>query len=82
MAGHVSRMDDTGMTKRLLHWKPIGRSKRGRPKMRRLDDVEDELKSMNIRGWRRRVEGRDEWKKIARKANTHPGLQCQKKKSD
>jgi hypothetical protein len=40
--------------------KPEGRRSVGRPKMRWLDDVEEDVRKMRISGWRRKVRRRDE----------------------
>jgi hypothetical protein len=47
--------------KKLYMSKPEGiRRSVGRPKMRWLDDVEEDLRKMIIGGWRGRARGRDE----------------------
>ena len=40
-----------------------------------IDGVEEDMK---IRGWRRLVDDRGEWKKITEKAKTHPGSDAKK----
>jgi hypothetical protein len=46
--------------------KPEGRRNVGRPKMRWLDDVEEDLRKMRISGWRRKARRRHEWKSVLR----------------
>jgi hypothetical protein len=48
--GHVMRMEETRIPKRLLEWKPMGRRIRGRPRKRWLEDIEDDIHTMGIRG--------------------------------
>jgi hypothetical protein len=72
--GHVMRMEETRMPKRLLEWKPMGRRIRGRPRKRWLEDIEDDIHTMGIRGWRKMSNERTEWKTITEKAKTHSGL--------
>ena len=53
---------------------PIGRRIRGRPRKRWIEDVEEDIQRMGIRGWRKLCKGRMEWKRITEKAKTHSGL--------
>jgi hypothetical protein len=40
----------------------------GRPKTRWEDDVLEDLKSMNVRNWKKVVQNRDSWKKVVEQA--------------
>jgi hypothetical protein len=62
--GHVERMSEDRVIKKLYMTKPEGRRSVGRPKMRWLDDVEEDLRKMRIGGWRGRARRRDEWKSV------------------
>jgi hypothetical protein len=48
--------------------KPEGRRDIGRPKLRWLDDVEDEIKALGMRRWRIKAQDRNEWTDIKREA--------------
>ena len=72
--GHVMRMDDRTTPKRILQWKPIGTTTRGRPRKRLIAGIEEDLQIMGVRRWRKQCEERAEWKKITEKAKTHSGL--------
>jgi hypothetical protein len=72
--GHVTRMDGGRMPRRILEWKPVGRRIRGLPRKRRIEDVEEDIQTLGIRGWRKLSKERTELKKIAEKAKTHSGL--------
>ncbi|PSN43576.1 hypothetical protein C0J52_16715 [Blattella germanica] len=72
--GHVERIEDGRMPKRLMHNDIIGVSKRGRPRKRWLQDVEQDLRRMGIRGWKGKVQGRDEWREIEKETKTNNRL--------
>jgi hypothetical protein len=48
--GHVMQMDEKRTPKRIWEWKPIGRRIRGRPRKRWIEDIEDDIELMGIRG--------------------------------
>jgi len=67
-------MDGGRMPRRILEWKPMDRRIRGQPRKRWIEDAEEDIQMMGIRGWRKLSKERTEWKKIAEKAKTHCGL--------
>jgi hypothetical protein len=72
--GHVNRMEDNKNVKAIMKWNPFDRS-RGRPKTRWKDDVEADLRAIEITNWKTSIEDKLAWKKIVEQAKTHPGLQ-------
>jgi hypothetical protein len=70
--GHVERMSEDRVIKKLYMSKPEGRSV-GRPKMRWLDDVEEDLRKMRISGWRGKARRRGEWKSVLREVKVLQG---------
>jgi len=68
------RMDEKRIAKRVLEWKPIGRRIRGRPGKRWVEDIEEDIQVLGIRGWRKLSKERTEWRRITEKAKTHNGL--------
>jgi hypothetical protein len=48
--GHVERMEDSSMPKRVMREKIYTRRRRGRPKVRWLDDIQEDLQVMGIEG--------------------------------
>ena len=57
---HVMRMDGGRMPRRILEWKPLGRRIRGRPRKRWIEDVEEDIQTMGIRGLRKMSKERTE----------------------
>jgi hypothetical protein len=72
--GHVERMEDNAMLKRLLKGRLYLKRRNGRPGMRYLDDVESDLKKMGVKGWKEKMRDREQWRLIVEEAKAHPGL--------
>jgi hypothetical protein len=61
-------MDGARIVKKLLEHKPGGGRKKGRPRLRWIDDVESDLRNMGVKRWRPRALDRTEWASIVREA--------------
>jgi len=46
-------MEGGRMPRRILEWKPMGRRVRGRPRKKCIEEVEEDIQTMEIRGWRK-----------------------------
>jgi hypothetical protein len=52
--GHVIRMDQRRVVKKIFDSKPEGRRKVDRPRLRWLDELEDDLRVMKVKRWRKK----------------------------
>ena len=66
--GHVIRMKETGSVKKIFEGKIEGRRGRGQPRLRWIDDVEDDLRKLGVKRWRMKALDREEWASIIREA--------------
>jgi hypothetical protein len=71
--GHINRMPETSIVKKIYKWKPFTRRPVGRPKSRWEYD-RDDLKKMKLIKWAEQVQDRLKWKGIVEKAKTVPEL--------
>jgi hypothetical protein len=70
-AAHVIRIVTTNTVKKLTEWEPCSSRAVGRPRMRWLDQVEEDLKKMKVRNWREKCKDRRLWNEIVKQAKTH-----------
>jgi hypothetical protein len=63
-------MAEDNILHRIKIWKPMSRRPIGRPKTRWEDDVLEDIKSMNVRNWKKVAQNRDGWKKVVEQART------------
>jgi hypothetical protein len=54
----------------IKRWKSMSEKPIGRSKTRWEDDVLEDIKSMNIRNWKKVAQNRDSWKKAVEQART------------
>ena len=62
--GRVSRMNETRPVKKIFEGKLAGRRGRGRPRLRWMNDVEDDLRKLGVKRWRKKALNREEWASI------------------
>jgi hypothetical protein len=58
-------MEDNAMPKRVLQ---------GRPRMRWLEEVGNDLKRMKVTGCKEKMRNREQWRLVVEEAKAHPGL--------
>jgi hypothetical protein len=74
--GHVERMDEEMISRKLLHGRVVGRRRRGRTRKRWLQDLEEALRVMPVNKWGEKVQNEEEWRRIVREAKARPELYC------
>jgi hypothetical protein len=42
--------------------------------MKWLNDVESDLKKMNVKGWKEKMRNREQWRLVVKEAKAHPAL--------
>ena len=65
-AGHIIRMEEERIPKKVLNGNFYTTRPVGRPRTRWADVVQKD--ALRIRGWRRRAGNRDEWRRLMREA--------------
>ena len=68
--GHINRMQDQRLVKKIYKWKPIANRRLDRPKNIWEDDVLNDLKLLKVSNWMKIVGNRKEWKKVVEKTKT------------
>lgn len=69
-AGHIARMDNARAPLILLDNDPEGRRGRGRPKLRWIDCVLADLRTLGVRNWRSIAQDRNSWNSILDQAKS------------
>jgi hypothetical protein len=73
-SGHVIRMLDDNPIKKLTPYKPDGCRTVGRPNLRWMVGIEDDLKALSLRRWRRNALELREWENVSKVAWAQTGL--------
>ena len=69
--GHVQRMEENRIPKRILYINLKTTRLRGRPRNRWQDEVREDRRIVGGEGWQEKVYDREEWKKLLRRARNH-----------
>lgn len=62
--GHVQRMGEERVPKKVLYSTPEGSRSVGHPRLRWMEDVEADLRKMGIRNWRSLAVSRENWRTL------------------
>jgi hypothetical protein len=71
--GHVKRMETGAMPRRIMEGRLFTGRRKGRSRLRWLDDVAD-LRIMEIKQWTEKAEDGKQWRLVVKEVKAHPGL--------
>jgi hypothetical protein len=69
--GHVQRMEENRISRRVLYTNLGTTRLRGRPRNRWQDEVREDGRIVGGEGWQEKVHDREEWKKLLRRTRNH-----------
>jgi len=72
--GHLERMEEDRMPKKIFTQELEGTRRRGRHRKRWKQEVERDLQVLGVRRWRELVADRKKWKDIVRQSKADSGL--------
>jgi hypothetical protein len=72
--GHLERMEEDRMPKKIFTQELDGSRRRGRPRKGWREEVERDLQVLVVRRWRELVKDREKWRGIVRQAKAHSRL--------
>jgi len=78
--GHLERMEEDRMSKKIFTQELEGTRRRGRPMKRWKSEVERDLQVLGLRRWRELVADRKKWKDIFRQAKRTVGCSANGRK--
>jgi hypothetical protein len=72
--GHLERMEEGRMPKKIFTQELEGTRRRGRPREGWREEVERDLQVLGVKRWRELVIDRERWRGIVRQAKAHSGV--------
>jgi hypothetical protein len=72
--GHLERMEEDRLPKKIFTQELEGMRQRGRPKKGWREEVERDLQVLGVRRWRKLVIDREKWREIVQQAKVHSRL--------
>ena len=72
--GHLEKMEEDRMSKKIFTQELVGRRRKGRPRIGWKEEEERDLQVLGVRRWRELVADRKKWKDFVRQAKAYNGL--------
>ena len=72
--GHLHRMEEYRMVRRIFEWSPMGKRSKGYPRDRWQDEVLKDIGVLRVKNWTYVVMDRTAWHDLMEKSKTHRGL--------
>jgi hypothetical protein len=72
--GHVKGMEVGAMPRKMMEGRLFTARRKGRPRLRWIDDVVADLRVMKIKQWTEKAKDREQWRLDVEEAKAHPGL--------
>lgn len=63
-AGHLERMESERLVKTIAWREPEGKRRRGRPRRKWREAMEEDIREKQIENWRRKAADRKKWKEV------------------
>jgi hypothetical protein len=70
-------MNNDRALKKIFKTKPAGAKSVGRPKLRWEDGVDQDMRILGVKNWKKVAFNRDEWAQLLKKARANQGLSSQ-----
>jgi hypothetical protein len=72
--GHLKRMEVGAMPRKMTEGRLFIGRRKGRPRLRWMDDDIADLKVIKINWWMEKMKDREQWRLFVEEAKAHPGL--------
>jgi hypothetical protein len=72
--GHLERLEEDRMTKKIFTQELEGTKRRGRPRKGWRQEAEKDLQVLGVGRWREFLTDRTKWRNIVQQAEAHNGL--------
>jgi hypothetical protein len=72
--GRLKRMEVEAMPRKMTEGRLFIGRRKGRPRLRWMDDDVADLKVMKVKQWMEKTKDREQWRLVVEEAKAHPGL--------